>query len=74
MRCLKNINIVITTIILEFEKNSMLADMKHRYEKVQSEKEKSYRKGPLEKKFKYIQRCRFNVDSENMRNDGQDTS
>lgn len=52
----------------------MLADMKHRYEKVQSEKEKSYRKGPLEKKFKYIQRCRFNVDSENMRNDGQDTS
>lgn len=64
---------MITTIILEFEKNSVLADMKHRYEKVQSEKEKSYRKGLL-KKFKYTQRCRFNVDSENMRNDGQDTS
>lgn len=41
--------------------------------KVQSEKEKSYRKGLL-KKFKYTQRCRFNVNSENMRNDGQDTS
>lgn len=50
----------------------MLADG---YERVQSKRKKK----PIEQDCwrrnsnEYIQRCRFNVDSENMKNDGQGT-
>lgn len=65
-------NIIVITIIIEFKKDSMLADG---YERVQSKRKKK----PIEQDCwrrnsnEYIQRCRFNVDSENMKNDGQGT-
>lgn len=57
-----NTTIVITIIILEFENDSVLADG---FEKVWSEWKKRAMEQDCWRRIsnKYIQRCRFNVDS-----------